>query len=76
MGANEKWIGDSSQHKVSLKTPRTPKTFIKGKKGQSQGKRVLRRKGIFPVKRREYGEATSCKMGNEERQERRWPRAT
>ena len=39
-----------------VKNPKdAKKPYIKGKKKQFQGKRVLRRKGIFPVKRQVWG---------------------
>jgi hypothetical protein len=59
MEVNKKWVGDSSQHKASFKTQRTPKkkkTLHKGnkKRGSPRGKeeRVLWSKGIY------YEEAT------------------
>jgi hypothetical protein len=50
---------NSPEHKASLKNRKdAKKPLYKGKKRQSKGKRVLRHKGTFPVKRQEYGEAT------------------
>jgi len=37
MGANKKWVRDSSQHEASLKTPRMPKNKAK-KKDNPSGK--------------------------------------
>lgn len=55
MGANKKWVRDSSQHEASLKTPRMPKkkTFIRQKKKTIlvEKSASVYDKDIFPVKR-------------------------